>query len=111
MSKIQQKTHEKSMQILSSKKKAAKYLKTWIWEGLGLYLGRVWGGLGPLWASLGRLLAIFFMFKIEAFSSMGPRWGPRGLLDDFGSMLGRIWEDFGRIWEGLERNLGAFLAF
>ena len=36
-----------------------KMPKKWIWDGLGLHLGGVWGGLGTLWAILGRLLLVF----------------------------------------------------
>ena len=50
------------MQILSSKKKATKCLKTWIWEGLGLYLGGVWGGLVRLLVTFGRFFAVFLVF-------------------------------------------------
>ena len=34
---------------------------------------KVWDGLGPLLGALGRFLAVFWTFKIELFSSMGPR--------------------------------------
>ena len=52
----------KSMQILNVKKKARKHAKKWIWEGLGLNLGRVWDALGRLLAALRRLLLIFGTF-------------------------------------------------
>ena len=60
-------------------------------EGLGPHLGGGWDGLGPLWAALGWLLFVFWTFKIQLFSSMAPRWAPKGL-------LGRVWEGLGRIW-------------
>ena len=66
------------MQIWSWKIKAERSHKNQIWEGLGLHLGGVWHGLGRLLGALGRLLAVFWVFKIELFSSMGPRWAPRG---------------------------------
>ena len=50
------------MQIWSSKKKATKCLKTWIWEGLGLHLGKVWEGLGRLLDALERFFNVFPQF-------------------------------------------------
>ena len=84
------------------------------WKGLARHFGRVLGGswasfgqvldgLGLLLGALGRLLAVFWMFKVELFSSMGPRWAPRGLLDrfwvDLGKDLGGFWKDLGRFRE------------
>ena len=65
------------MQNLHYKMKANKILKKLIRGDLGLHLGRVWDGLGTLWASLGPLFLVFWTFKIELFPSMGPRWAPR----------------------------------
>ena len=62
-------------------------------------MGRVWGGLGPLLAALGRLLLVFYAFKIQFFSSMGPAWAPKNLPV-------RVCEGFGRIWGGFEKGLG-----
>ena len=42
------------------------------------------------------------------FPSMGPRWTPRHLLDQFWEGLGRIWGGFG---EGLGRNFEGFGRF
>ena len=47
--------------------KSKKSIKNWIWEGLGLHLGRVWEALGRLLDALGSILAIFGAFKIELF--------------------------------------------
>ena len=70
-------------------------------------MGSVWDGLGPLLGALGHLLAVFWAFKVELFSSMGPRWAPRGLLDrfwiDLGRDLGRFLEDLGRSGEEFGR--------
>ena len=74
------------MQILSWKKDVQKSHKNRFSEGLGLHFGGVWDGLGLLLGALGRLLAVFWTFKIELFFSIGPRWAPRGLLD-------RCWVD------------------
>ena len=97
------------MQILTSKKIIQKSHKNRFWEGLGPHLGGVWDGLGPLLGALGRLLAVFWTFKIELFSSMGPRWAPRGLLDrfwvDLGRDLGGFWEDLGGSGEEFGRIL------
>ena len=64
-------------------------------------MGRVWSGLGRLLGAVGRFLAVFWTFKIDLFSSLGPRWAPRGLLD-------RSWVDFGRVWGGFGKILGRF---
>ena len=61
------------MQIQNGKTKANKSLKNRFGEGLGPHLGGVWDGLEPLLGALGRLLAVFWTFKIDLFSSMGPR--------------------------------------
>ena len=90
------------MQILNSKRKVENLLKKWFWEGLGLHLGGVWGGLGPLLAALGRHLLVLWVFKIQFFSSMGPTWAPKGL-------LGRFWDGLGRIWGGFGEGLGGNL--
>ena len=50
------------MQILSIKKKATKCFKTWIWEGLGLYLGGVWDGLVRLLGTFEGFFAVFLVF-------------------------------------------------
>ena len=47
------------MQILDVKKKVPKLLKKWIWERLGLHLGRFGGGLGRDLGSLGASSAVF----------------------------------------------------
>ena len=47
----------------------------------------------------------FGAFKIVSFSSISPRWCPRGLLDwsriDLGRVLKGFWEDWRRSWEAL----------
>ena len=43
-----------------------------------------------------------------SFSSMGPRWTPRRLLDRFWEGLGRIWGGFG---EGFGQHFGGFGCF
>ena len=61
--KIHQKIHEKSMQIRIRKIHAKKSVQDWVWEGLGLHLGRVWGALGSLLGALGRFWAVLGPFK------------------------------------------------
>ena len=63
--KNQAKIHQKSMQISYGEIRSKKLLKKWIWEGLGLHLGRGWGALGHLLVAPGRFLAISGAFKIE----------------------------------------------
>ena len=75
--------------------------KNWIWAGLGLHLGRVWGALERLGATFGRILTACWTFQIISFWNNGPRWAPRGLLDGF-------WIDFGRVWGGFGCVLGEF---
>ena len=74
-----------------------------IWEGLGLHLGRVGEALGRFLDTLGHLLAAFWLFKNNFFSSMGPILAPRSLSNAF-------WVDLGRVWEGLGEAKIAILA-
>ena len=70
-------------------------------------MGGIWDDLGPLLGALGRFLAVFWAFEIKLFPRIGPRWGPRGLLErfwiDLGRNLGRFWERFGRFGELFKR--------
>ena len=84
------------------RKKAPKNL---ILEGVGLNLGRVWDALGSPVVTFGRILTLFWTFKVISCKRIGPRWTPRGLLDGiwvalerFWDGLGRVWEEFGRVW-------------
>ena len=72
------------------------------WEGLGHHLGGVWVRLGLPLGAFGRLLAVFWAFKIELLSSIGPKWAPRGLLDGF-------WVLRASILDGLGTSRTAFL--
>ena len=98
------------MEILSWKRNVQKSHKNWFWDGLGLYVGRVWDSLGPLFGTLGRFLAVFGVFETKLLYGFGPRWSPRSLLDgcwvdfggfgeDFGTVFRGFGEEFGRIWE------------
>ena len=77
------------------KKNTIKCLKKLILECLGLHLGRVWDGLGRLLGTFGRFLAVLWGVKINLFSNMGLRWGPRSLLNRFWKVLGGFGKDFG----------------
>ena len=59
----QQNINKKSGQIFTGEKKATKYLKEWIWEGLGLHLGGGWHGLGRLLDAFG----LFFWYSKSKF--------------------------------------------
>ena len=83
------------MQIWSWKKSVQKSNTNHFWEGLGLLLGGVWIGLGPPLGAFGRRLAVFWPFKIELLSGIGPKWAPRGLLEGFGIHLGTGLGGFG----------------
>ena len=85
------------------KKSVQKSNQNQFWEGLGHHLGGVWVRLGLPLGAFGRLLAVFWAFKIELLSNIGPRWAPRGLLDGF-------WVDFGRGLKGFREDLGGFGA-
>ena len=69
-------------------------------------MGGVGEALGRFLDTLGHLLAAFWLFKNNFFSSMGPILAPRNLLNAFGVDLGRVWEglgkDLGRDLEGLK---------
>ena len=84
------------MQISDGKNQARKSLQNWIWEGLGLHLGGVWDGLGLFWRPLGGFLVVFLVFLIGLFSSIGLRWGPKGLLRRFGMDFGGFGGGFGQ---------------
>ena len=86
---------KKSLEIWSWKKNIQKSNKNQFWEGLGLHLGRVWGRLGPPLGAFRHLLAVFWTFKVELLSSIGPKWAPRGLLEGFGIHLGTDLGGFG----------------
>ena len=87
------------------RKKAPKNL---ILEGVGLNLGRVWDALGSLVVTFGRILTLFWTFKIISCKSIGPRWAPRGLLDGFWVALERFWDGLGRVWGGIWKGLEPF---
>ena len=52
------------MYIYDQKKTRKKTPKNLILEGLELNLGRVWDALGRLVVAFGRILAVFWTFKI-----------------------------------------------
>ena len=88
------------MQIQNGKTKAKKSLKNRFGESLGPHLGGVWDSLGCLLCTLRRFLNVSLVFEIALFSSIGLRWGPRGLLARFRVDFERFWEGF---WWVLER--------
>ena len=89
------------------RKKAPKNL---ILEGVGLNLGRVWDALGSLVVTFGRILTLFWTFKIISCKSIGPRWAPRGLLDGFWVALERFWDGLGRVWGGIWKGFWSLLS-
>ena len=99
---------KKSLQIWSWTKSIQKYNKNQFGEDLGVYLGGVWGRLGPPLGAFGRLLAAFGTFKVELLSSIGPKWAPRGLLDGFWVALGRFWEGLGKVCGEILKDFGPF---
>ena len=96
------------MQIQNGKTKAKKSMKNRFGEGLGPHLGGVWDSLGCLLCTFRRFLNVSLVFEIALFSSIGLRWGPRGLLDQFWMVFGRFWEVFGWILGDFGKVLGRF---
>ena len=106
--KKRQQNRKKSMRTCTRKIRSKKSHTNRFGEALGLHLGGVWDGLGPHLGALGRLLAVFLAFKVELFSSIGPRWAPKGLLDRIWVDLGRILGGFGKVWGGIWEDFWAF---
>ena len=96
------------MQNWSWTKSVQKSNKNQFWEGLGLYLGGVWGRLGLPLGAFDRLLAVFWAFKIELLSSIGSKWAPKGLLDGFGVALGGFWGGLGKVYKENLEDFGPF---
>ena len=75
-------------------------------------MGSIWEGFGTVWAVFWALLdafgPFFLVFYSDCFSSIGRRWGPRGLLDQLWVDFGRFWEGFGKILEGFGSILDHF---
>ena len=84
-------------------------LRKWIWRGLGLRLGWVWDALGRLLGTFGSTWGDFWAFKIVSFSSIGPRWAPRGLWHQFGLDFGGVWGRFWEVWEESWEYFGSIL--
>ena len=60
----------------------------WIWEDLGLHLGRGWGDLGPQFDH-------FFCVLNSTFFKHGSAWAQNGLQEASGIDLKLILEGFG----------------
>ena len=99
---------EESMQFWSWKKSIQKSNKNLFWESLGFHLRGVWGHLGPPLDAFGRRLAVYWPFKIDLLSGIGPKWAPRGLLDGFWLALGRFWEGLGKVCGEIWEDFGSF---
>ena len=94
------------MQIRKSKKNDQKCIESWIWEGLGLHLGRVWDGLGTLLGALGRLWLIFWGWKSSFCKALVQDGLQEAFWIDFGAILGGFREVLGRIWTNFWRDFG-----
>ena len=66
-------------------------------------MGGGWDGLGPHLDALGQLLVGFWAFETHLFSSLGPKWALRGLLDRFGLDFDGYGEALGSVWGGFWR--------
>ena len=90
---------EKSDEIMGLEKTRAKFTQILNLGQSWAYQAHVWEGLGILLGAFGHLFVVFWTLWLELFSSVGPRWAPKGLLDSFWVDLGR---DLERFWEDLE---------
>ena len=78
------------MKILHKQNNVQKSLKNWFGEGLGLHLGGVWDGLGPLLGALGRLLDASWALKSQQYHDTSDFF--RFLVD-----LGKDFGGFGKV--------------
>ena len=106
------------MQIWNRKIKPKKLQKKWIWEGLGVHLGRVWDALGRLmatfsqfWAYFGRIWAFFGRSKSYLFQAWVRNELQEAFWVDFGSLLKGLGKVLGGFGEGLGRNLEGLGSF
>ena len=87
------------MQIWNRKIEGQKFLKNWIWNGLGLHLGGVWDALGRLGVTFGRILILL------------KTWVQDGLHEAFGMAFESVLGGFGPLLDTLGRLWAFFLAF
>ena len=75
MEKIKKKQWKNQCKFKAEKKTSKNPTKIKFGNVLGsiLHLGGVWGRLGPPLDAFGCLLAVFWTFKIELLSSIGPK--------------------------------------
>ena len=99
---------KKQCKFRVEKNRSRSRLKSRFGRVLGSILGGFGVALGRLLATFGRILLAFWAFKTISFSSVAPKWAPRGLLDGFWVAFGRFWEVFGRVLNGLGRIWGPF---
>ena len=74
------------MQDLKRKIKAKKIASKWIWDGLGLNLGRLWDGLGRLLVSFGHLLVVSWLFKSNFLEALFQDGTQEASWNDLGSI-------------------------
>ena len=89
--------------------KKNKHAKKWIWEGLGLNLAGVWGALGRLLATFGRIVLAFWAFKAISFKALVQDELQKAFWIDFGRIWNGFGEDFDRIWVGSWEDSASFL--
>ena len=75
-------------------------------------LGGSWApfGQGVGWSgtSCKMFFAVLGVFQTKLFSSIGPRWGPKNILDRFWLDFGRFWANLGRVWGRFVKVLEGF---
>ena len=96
---------KKRYEFTTRKKQAQKIVQKSDLGGSWAPFGKGLGRSGP---SFGRFLAVLWGVKINLFSNMGLRWGPKGLLNRFWKVLGGFGKDFGK---GVGRILEDFSPF
>ena len=98
--------------ITIRKEKPKNCSKKYIWEGLGLHLGRglasISLGLGT-WAVLWALWAFLGLFFGRSKSLPLQAWAQDGIQEASGIDLGSILDGFGEVWGGSWDNLGSIL--
>ena len=72
-------------------------------------MARVWGALGRLWATFGRIVLAFWAFKAISFKALVQDELQKAFWIDFGRIWHGFGEDFDRIWVGSWEDSASFL--
>ena len=72
-------------------------------------MARVWGALGRLLATFGRIVLVFWAFKAISFKALVQDELQKAFWIDFGRIWDGFGEDFERIWVGSWQYSASFL--